>query len=79
MHPLKIARARACLSVAELSKISGVAIATIESYESGRRHPYPITLGRLARALEIDVLDLVEEGDERRPKDRNRVASQGVR
>ena len=51
-----------------LAKESGVSPATIYELENGRRRPNPSTLRKLARALEVEVADLL--GGEY-PKDRN--------
>ena len=51
-----------------LAKESGVSPATIYELENGRRRPNPSTLRKLARALEVEVADLL--GGEY-PKDRS--------
>ncbi|TQJ09510.1 helix-turn-helix domain-containing protein [Lapillicoccus jejuensis] len=59
-------RTAAGLTQQELGDLSGVARSTIAAYESGRRHPSPPMVARLAAAARIqrDDRDVVEEHPE---------------
>jgi transcriptional regulator with XRE-family HTH domain len=58
---LKLAMAKCCLSMKELSKISGVSIITLARANNGRQEPRPITIGKIAKALNVDVSELIDE------------------
>jgi HTH-type transcriptional regulator, competence development regulator len=64
MDRLAELRERRALTLRELSEMSGVAADTINQIELGHRKPRPSTLRKLARALDVDVEELV------RPKGR---------
>jgi transcriptional regulator with XRE-family HTH domain len=59
---LKAARRNAGLTQADLAKRIGVSQARISSWEQGERHPDAFRLHGLAKALELDVLDLLPKG-----------------
>ncbi|WP_313132816.1 helix-turn-helix domain-containing protein [Anaerocolumna sp.] len=58
---LDLALANACLSVNELSKLSGVNITTLSRIRKGTQEPMPKTIGKLARALKCKTEDLIED------------------
>jgi transcriptional regulator with XRE-family HTH domain len=58
---LDLAMANACLSVDELSKLSGVNITTLSRIRRGSQEPMPKTIGKLARALECKAEELIED------------------
>jgi transcriptional regulator with XRE-family HTH domain len=49
-----------------LAKEAGVSPSTVYELESGRRIANPSTLAKLAKALDVEIVDLLEESD--RPK-----------
>lgn len=51
---LKVERVKKGITQSELAKKSGVALCTISFIEKGVGHPRPLTLAKLAKALEID-------------------------
>lgn len=55
-----IARARSCKSSAELIEASGLVQSTFNRAMRGL-DVKPATLGRIARALGVDVLDILED------------------
>jgi transcriptional regulator with XRE-family HTH domain len=59
MHNLKIARARAGLTLAQLAEKADVGVNTISDIEAGHRDPQAVTLHKIARALEVDPATLV--------------------
>jgi len=60
-YKLKIERARAGMTVDDLSKTSKVGRQTISRIENGIAEPRISTLGRIAKALNIDVEEFIEE------------------
>ena len=58
-----IARARSCKSAAELIEASGLVQSTFNRAMRGM-DVKPATLGRIARALGVDVLDILEDSSE---------------
>jgi transcriptional regulator with XRE-family HTH domain len=59
MDRLAELRDKRALTLRELAEMSGVAADTINQIELGHRKPRPSTLRKLARALEVDVEELV--------------------
>jgi len=53
--------ARKCMTLRDLSIISGVNTVTLTRIKTGVQEPQPITIGKIARALEIEVERLIEE------------------
>lgn len=60
-YKLKIERARAGLTVDGLAKKSNVDSQTISRIENGKTEPRVSTLGRIAKALNIDVEELIDQ------------------
>lgn len=60
---MKIALARKSMSVSDLAYISGISQNTINSWirNKGKRNPTTRTLGIVAKALEVDVTELIED------------------
>jgi transcriptional regulator with XRE-family HTH domain len=61
MHSLKIARARAGLTLTELADKAGVGVMTISEIERGIREPQATTIHKIAKALELDPAALLIE------------------
>jgi transcriptional regulator with XRE-family HTH domain len=57
---LKRYRTRRALTQAQLAERAGVTTATVARVERDEIEPRMTTLGKLARALEVDPADLVE-------------------
>lgn len=56
---LELAMARACMSTADLVKTSAMPRPTVNNVIVGK-NVSPATLGRVARALDVDVTDILE-------------------
>jgi len=63
-NKLKIERARAGITLIELSLKSDVTVQTIHRIEKGVTKPGLVTLGKLARGLNIDVIELLYDKNE---------------
>lgn len=60
---LKLAQARACLSVNDLVKKTGLGRATISKTLNGKVKATPKTIGLIAKALKIDVSEIILDED----------------
>lgn len=58
----EIAMANACFTAENLSKATGIAQVTIARIKKGIQNPRPVTVGKIAKALDCKVQDLIEEG-----------------
>lgn len=63
LNKLKLAQARACLSVNELVNRTGLGRATISKTLNGKVKATPKTLGLIAKALNIDVSEIISEDE----------------
>ncbi|MDY4509124.1 MAG: helix-turn-helix transcriptional regulator [Candidatus Faecousia sp.] len=57
---LRIAMARACMNTSDLAKVTEMPQPTINGVLRGRSIR-PATLGRIAKALDVDVTEIMEE------------------
>ena len=75
---LKTTRARRGVPLRELSRRSGVRVETISRLERGVNRPQVMTIQKLARALEVDVEELLDadrlDGDQKPAGDSEFVA-----
>ena len=53
--------ANSCFSISELARKSKVSRVAIGNYLNGEGNAQPITIGKLARALNVDVVDIIED------------------
>lgn len=60
---LKLLRDQAALSQVDLANRAKVSRATVADLEAGKRPARPSTLRKLAQALEVAPVDLMEKGD----------------
>ena len=59
---LTLAMARACMNPQNLAKAAEMPPQTVNGVIRGRS-VRPATLGRVARALQVDVIDIIKEGE----------------
>ena len=59
---LTLAMARACMNPQDLAKAAEMPPQTVNGVIRGRS-VRPATLGRVARALQVDVIDIIKEGE----------------
>ena len=57
---LEIAVGNALVKGKELSEQTGIAPGTINRIKKGKQNPKPVTIGKIAKALNVKVEDLVE-------------------
>lgn len=62
---LQLAMANACLNMDDLAELVDISRVSISKYLSGLRSPKPKTLGKIAKALNVPVENLIdmESGD----------------
>lgn len=58
---LNIAQANKCFSNIELSQNANVGLQTITEIKQGKRTPTLKTIGKIAKALNCDVTELIEQ------------------
>ena len=57
---IRVIRESKGISRAELAKMTGVSIRTLEDWESGKRHPSNMeNLKKVAKALDVKIEDLI--------------------
>ncbi|TGY42493.1 helix-turn-helix transcriptional regulator [Clostridium perfringens] len=61
LNKLKLVQARACLSTNDLSKETGLARVTISRVINGKVKATPKTIGLIAKALKVDVIELLSD------------------
>ncbi len=61
-NKLDLAMANACMSINDLAEKAEVSRISIGRFISGRTEPRPVTVGKIARALNMKVEDLIETG-----------------
>lgn len=57
---LQVAMANACLSMDDLAALAEVSRVSISKYLSGKRQPKPKTVGKIAKALNVPVTEIIE-------------------
>jgi transcriptional regulator with XRE-family HTH domain len=60
---IRVTRERSALSLARVARASGVPASELQAIEAGRARPSIAALGRIARALGADLIDLVRRTD----------------
>jgi transcriptional regulator with XRE-family HTH domain len=58
-NKMVLARAQSAMTIRQLSKVSKVAASTINRIEKGHIEPNPVTIGRIAKALNVSVNELI--------------------
>lgn len=61
-HKVQLALARACIDLSELSKRSCIPYGTVKFVVRGRQTK-PITAGKIAKALGVDVTEIIQEDE----------------
>lgn len=57
---LRLAMARACINTYELAQKANMPVPTVNNVMSGRSVK-PATIGKIAKALSVDVTELIED------------------
>ncbi|KEZ88516.1 plasmid maintenance system antidote protein [Clostridium sulfidigenes] len=58
---LRLSQARACLSVEELATKAEIARISLSRILNGESNATPKTIGKLAKALDVDVTELLKD------------------
>lgn len=56
----EIALAKSCMSITELAEASGVDDVTLSRMRNKKQEPRPRTIGKIAKILQVDVIELIE-------------------
>lgn len=59
LENIRIAMAKECLSVNDLVEKTGLGRATVSKIINGRQKPKTKTIGIIAKALKVDVLEII--------------------
>lgn len=60
LKKLQLVMAEKCIEVRELSKKTGVAESTISRIKNGKQNAKPVTLGKLAKGLGVQITELLK-------------------
>ena len=60
LQKLQIAMANACMNKSELAGSAGISRLTVAAYFSGKRNPSLKTVGKIAKALNVPVTEIIE-------------------
>lgn len=63
LDKLKLVQARACLSTNDLVNITKLSKATISRALNGKVKATPKTIGLIAKALNVDVAEIISDGE----------------
>lgn len=61
INKLLLAMANACITIGELSNKSGISRTALNNFTTGKGNPKPATIGKLAKALNVNVEELIED------------------
>jgi len=61
LEKLRIAMAKECLSVNDLVEKTGLGRITVSKIINGRQKPTTKTVGIIAKALKVDVLEIISD------------------
>ncbi|MGI6085239.1 MAG: helix-turn-helix domain-containing protein [Acetivibrionales bacterium] len=61
---VELAMADKCMAINDIAETSGIPRQTITAAINGRRNPKPITAGKIAKALGVSVIEIIEEMEE---------------
>lgn len=59
---LDLIMAAQCLTSEKLSTVTGVSQVSISRFRRGIQQPRPATIGKIAKALNVEIQDLIEMG-----------------
>lgn len=63
-YKVQIAMARACMTVNEIAQKADMPFQSVKNVVSGRRSVRPETIGRVAKALQVDVVEILADESE---------------
>ena len=59
---LDMIMAAQCLTAEKLSMVTGVSQVSIARFRKGTQKPRPATIGRIAKALNVEIQEIIETG-----------------
>lgn len=60
LKKLEIAMASKAITSKKLSRVSGLSETTLARIKKGVQKPKPITIGKIAKALEVEILEITK-------------------
>lgn len=63
LFKLDIILARKEIPMCKLAKLSGISSSMLTKIKTGKQLARPITIGKIAKALDVDVLEIVDQED----------------
>ena len=63
LNKLKLIQARACLSTNDLTEMTRLSRATVSRVINGKVKATPKTIGLIAKALNVDVAEIISDGE----------------
>ncbi|SFO26995.1 DNA-binding transcriptional regulator, XRE family [Pseudobutyrivibrio sp. JW11] len=60
---LQMVMAEKCISLTELCQKAEISTVTLRDVRFGRQNPRPSTIGKIAKALNVSVQDIIEDMD----------------
>jgi len=60
---VQLAMARACLTLSDIAVKADMPVQTVKNVVNGNRSVKPATLGKVAKALRVDVAELLDKED----------------
>lgn len=63
-YKVQIAMARACMTVDDIAKKADMPFQSVKNVVSGKRSVRPGTIGRVAKALQVDVTEILKQDKE---------------
>lgn len=61
---VQIAMARSCMTVGDIAQKAGIPFQSVKNVIGGKRSVRPGTIGRVAKALQVDVVDILADEEE---------------
>ncbi len=61
LKKLEFLMAEKCIEIRELSKKTGITESTISRIKNGKQNAKPVTIGKLAKGLEVQITELLEK------------------
>ena len=63
-HKVQIAMARSCMTVRDIALKAGIPFQSVKNVVGGKRSVRPGTIGRVAKALQVDVVEILADEKE---------------
>lgn len=58
-NKMQIVMARTCMNTSDLAEKTGMPLQTVKNVINGNRSVRPVTIGKVAKALQVDVTEIL--------------------